>query len=442
MKIPRVPPQITPIWTLPNERFMQVIQAIKSPLVGGKYIHWDNLRSRPAPDGVTHEEWWAALKFHRLGGQRRVPLENKSGERFTYMLVDPIPELIHRIDLGAGGLVQMPEQIVNPETRDQYCVSSLIDEAITSSQLEGATTTRQIAREMIRTGRQPVDRSERMILNNFLAMQRIRALRREPLTKEVVFEIHRIVTDNALDDSTAAGRFRTAAEPVRVESADGIVLHDPPPADTLDERMELMCKFANPAADSQFIHPVLRSIILHFWLSYDHPFVDGNGRTARALFYWSMLHHNYWLTEYISISQIIRKSAVGYGRAFLYTETDENDLTYFILYHLRVIRLAIEELHQYIARKTQQLRSVEATLRGMDVLNHRQRMLISHALRHPGQRYTIESHRLSHNVVYETARSDLLDLREKGLLVGTKVGKAYVFYPAQDLERRLTTRHG
>ena len=56
-----------------------------------------------------------------------------------------------------------------------------------------------------------------------------------------------------------------------------------------------------------FIHPMIRSIILHFWLAYDHPFVDGNGRTARALFYWSMLRHGYWLFEFISISQIILK---------------------------------------------------------------------------------------------------------------------------------------
>src|SRR5205814_10028127 len=52
-------------------------------------------------------------------------------------------------------------------------------------------------------------------------------------------------------------------------------------------------------------HPMVRSMILHFWLAYDHPFVDGNGRTARALFYWSMLRNGYWMFEYITISKII-----------------------------------------------------------------------------------------------------------------------------------------
>ena len=119
--------------------------------------------------------------------------------------------------------------------------------------------------------------------------------------------------------------------------------------------------------------PRVRSTILHFWLAYDHPFLDGNGRTARALFYWSMLHHGYWLCEFISISSLILKAPAEYERAFLYTETDENDLTYFIIYHLELIRLAVDELHKYIARKTEQLRRVERELRGVAILNHRQR---------------------------------------------------------------------
>lgn len=442
MKVPATPPSFGAFLRRLQEqpgRFAQILAATDGPCAEGRYLHWDQLRHRKPDGDLTVEEWWQGMKFYRRSFYEELPLRDKNGVPFVYLLIDPSPETLHRIDLGAGGVIQMPEQITNPETRDRYYIGSLIDEAITSSQLEGAATTRRIAKEMIRTGRAPRDRSERMILNNFHAMREIGKLKNESLSKDLVFHIHRIVTEDTLDDPTAAGRFRNDSERVRVEDSYGTVFHDPPAACDLESRMAQMCRFANGEIPDAFIHPAIRSILLHFWLAYDHPFVDGNGRTARALFYWSMLRHHYWLFEFISISQTIRRAPVKYGRAFLYTETDDNDATYFIRFHLRVIEKAIEELHAYIQRKTQELRQTEARLRGIEVLNHRQRALIGHALRHPEQRYTVESHKNSHNVVYQTARTDLLNLRDRGLLRAVKVGREWSFTAVGDLENRLAT---
>jgi Fic family protein len=331
----------------------------------------------------------------------------------------------------------MPDQITNPDTKDQYLVGSLIEEAITSSQLEGAATTREIAKDMLRAGRRPRDDSERMILNNYLTMQRIGKLRDKPLSRDLVLEVHRLVTDQTLDDPSQAGRFRLGHEERVVAPFGADVFHEPPPAEQLEDRMAAMCTFANDEREELFVHPVIRSIILHFWLAYDHPFVDGNGRTARALFYWSMLRHNYWLIEFISISEVIRKAPAKYGRAFLYTETDDNDLTYFLLYHLDVLKRAVDELHKYVTRKTARLAMLERELRGMRALSHRQRALVSHALRHPHHVYTVESHRSSHGVVHQTARTDLLDLVRRGLLTKEKVGRTWHFGVVPDLERKL-----
>jgi Fic family protein len=73
------------------------------------------------------------------------------------------------------------------------------------------------------------------------------------------------------------------------------------------------------------------------------------------------------------------------------------------------------------------------------VLNHRQRALVSHALRHPNQEYLIESQRLSHNVVYQTARTDLFDLVKRGLLEARKRGKTYYFTPVRGLAEALAS---
>ncbi len=441
MKIPQKPPTTKEL--LAEVAASGRLDAITAQFMsqepaGGEYLHWDQLRHRNPPHDWSHREWWLAFKLKRTMQYKRVPLTDVSGNPFVYVLSDPIPEWLQEIDQGAAGRVAMPEPITNSETKDRYLVSSLIEEAITSSQLEGAATTRRVAREMIRTRRPPRDQSERMILNNFSTMQRITKLKKERLTKDLVLEIHRWVTDQTLDDPSGVGRFRRADEPrVVVDPLGPTVFHTPPPASELEQRMEAMCDFANGKTPREFLHPVLRSIILHFWLAYDHPFLDGNGRTARALFYWSMLHHGFWLCEFIGISQIIVKAPTKYVLAFLYTEIDENGLTYFLLYHLKVIQHAIDQLYAYIKRKTTQLQLLERELRGMGVLNHRQRAVIGHAFRHPHYRYSIESHRISHGVVYQTARTDLLDLVERGLFTSQKIGRTWHFTPVADLEKRL-----
>lgn len=437
IKMPESPPTGREFWqSYTPEHFRKMVEQVPEPTVRGRYCHWDKLRYLTPPGGLNHHEWWFTLKLRRAGA-KRIPLKDKSGDNFSFNVVDPLPECMHHVDSLAHGAIQQPEPVTNPETRDSYVVRSLIEESITSSQLEGASTTRAVAKKMIREGRAPRDRSERMILNNYRTMQHILEIQNKEITPDLICEIHRMVTDGTLDDPSASGRYRRPDEQVVVEDAYGEVLHVPPPARELEIRISEMCKFANCQTPGGFVHPMLRSMILHFWLAYDHPFVDGNGRTARALFYWSMLKQGYWLFEFVTISQIIQKGPAKYGEAFLYSETDDNDLTYFLLYHASVVRRAIDELYRYIDRHSRQLAEAQKVLQGFTVLNHRQRELISHALRHPGQPYTIESHRRSHNVVYETARSDLMDLAERKLMEKRKVGETWLFIPSVDMTEKL-----
>ncbi len=423
--------------TLGSEGIGQLLSKQEAVISSGKYFHWHELLYRPPPQDLTHEQWWFLIKSGRANQKQNVPLTDKEGNAFNYTSAPPIPRHLHEIDLRLGGQIKMPEEVTNPDTKDEYYISSLIEEAITSSQLEGATTTRQIAKEMLRTGRAPDDRSERMILNNYLTMKRIGEFKTQPLSKELIFEIHELVTRDTLDDSSAAGRFRTSHEEERVGifDSENRLMHDPPPASALEDRLQKICDFANQT--EPFVHPVIRSIILHFMLGYDHPFVDGNGRTARALFYWSMLHHGYWLVEFISISQIVLKARAQYGRAYLFTETDEADLTYFLLHQLSVVMRALDSLHEYISRKTREIRNLEKELRGIEILNHRQRTLIRHAVRHPGKRYTVAEHQRRQNVSYESARSDLIDLVERRLLDKAMIGKKWIFTAQAHLSGRL-----
>ena len=404
----------------------------------GRYLHWDELRHRQPPEGLSHEEWWTGLKLNRRSMYRPGPLRAVQGKDFVVAVPDEVLGLLHDITRRASGSIVAPAQILNPETRDRYLIRNLMEEGITSSLLEGASTTREQARDMLRTERAPRSEGERMVLNNYLAMRHICDHGQVPLTPDFVLELHRILTEGTLKDPDGTGRFRRDDEQIDVvDPRDNTVLHVPPRARELPERMKAMCAFANSETPTGFVDPVVRSIVLHFWLAYDHPFKDGNGRSARALFYWSMLRHGYWLCQFISISEFIYRASTQYARAFLFAESDDNDLTYFVLHQLHVIRMSIDALHEYIDEKVSQRRELEKRTRLASLLNDRQIEVVTDMLRRPNAEIDIQRHKNDFGIVYQTARTDLLGLAEKGLLITAKRGRAFYFFPPLDLAERL-----
>ena len=406
-----------------------------------KYLHWSKLRHLNPPEGFSSDEWWIAVKMARRSVRHVLPLEDKAGRPFSFSDSGYLYRMLHEVDRDASGRIELSADVVTTNSRNRYLVNSLIEEAITSSQLEGAATTRRVAKEMLRSGRKPRDRSERMIVNNYQAMEFVRELVSEDLTAPMLLELQRILTEDTLDDRGAVGRFRLPSDDVYViDQRDGTVLHEPPDADELDERIERVFRFANATEDSAFVHPVARAILLHFMIGYDHPFVDGNGRTARALFYWAMARFGYWMTEFLSISTIIRKAPAQYARAYVYSETDDNDVTYFLDYNLQVILRSIRQLHAYLARKAREMHDVQRLLDRFvpaSVLNYRQVALIVAMRKHPDMFYTIQSHRRSHNVSYQTARTDLFGLAQLRLVTTAKRGRAFVFRLTEDFDHKL-----
>ncbi|MDH3325042.1 MAG: Fic family protein [Candidatus Peregrinibacteria bacterium] len=427
-----------------NKKLLLIMRSNIGPTDSkGRYLHWEKLKHLPPPEELTSEEYWFAIKTARQKTYKKLRLLDKNGDPFQFCVPDILQKRLHWLDQNAAGSITMNMPITNPHTRDTYLVSSLVEESISSSQLEGASTTRNVAKDMLRQGRKPKDHSEQMIFNNYKAMGAIREYKEEELTPSLILHLHEILTKDTLEDPSKAGKFRDLNDDIHVvDNTESCVLHTPPNANLLPKRIEHICKFANDLEGKDFIHPVIKATILHFMIGYDHPFIDGNGRTARALFYWAMAKHGYWLTEFVSISRVIKQAPAKYGKAYLHTETDENDLTYFLIHQMDVIKDGVTALHKYLEKKAHEIDEAEKLLnnsKAQGQLNYRQLSLLKHAIKHPNAIYRIQEHQVSHAISYQTARTDLLKMSDKlQLLRKRRYGNSFVFVSPPDLKEVLT----
>ncbi|MBE6419631.1 MAG: Fic family protein [Akkermansiaceae bacterium] len=435
-------PQLKELIGQETDNLVDIMQkALPEALRMDRYLSWQELRHRGAPAGMRVEQWWLGIKLHRTLARQSVQLRNAAGGEFNFASTQLIQQYLHKIDRAAGTILMTDaNSVFSVSERDKYLLTSLAEEAIMSSMLEGAVVTRTEARELIRSNRTPKDEHEQMVMNNYRTMRMILQRKSEPLTPDFVLSLHRSMVEGTLKNPDKAGELRSPADKVYIEDTHtGDIIHMPPPAEQLTERLKALCRFANAEGDDCYIHPIIRAIILHFQLAYDHPFVDGNGRTARSLFYWSMLHAGYWLFEYISISREIYRHSRSYYESFLNTEEDENDLNYFIIDQLKTILASIESLTEHLRNKQKLQEQLRSELSGVTYLNHRQRNVLLHFLQHPNARTSVSSHCNEYKVVRQTARTDLTALEKIGLLRCELVSREFIFSPVPDLEKRLKT---
>jgi len=408
--------------------FDELVQSINND-----YLYWDKVKYKKTSNNIEPQLLWTIIKLSRVLTAKNVKIGNYT---FKYNTTDYIQKALHEFDLNFGGSLSS-ETIISEEEKKRYLVSSIMEEAIASSQIEGAVTSRKKAKEMLRKNKKPINKSEQMIMNNYLTIKHIVEIKNEPISLEKLLEIHKLITYQTLDDLNDEGKYRENNEVNVVDAIDGEIVHIPPSFEKIPELMEQLFHFFNKNDDDNFIHPIIKACIIHFLIGYIHPFVDGNGRTARALFYWYLLKSGYWLTEYLSISRLIVKSKKQYALAYLYSETDDNDLSYFIHFKIKIMLSAYEDLKKYLQRKMEEKKQV-ANFQKIDNINERQALILKWIFDEPEITFTVKEIQVRFNISNQTARTDLEQLTEMEFLEEKNSNKkTKLFFKSDKFENRI-----
>ncbi|MDQ7022604.1 MAG: Fic family protein [Candidatus Gracilibacteria bacterium] len=400
-----------------------------------KYYFRDKIKFQQLPEELEScEELWYIIKLFRIGNPTLI--KDNNSKRFTILKPNFLEELLHNLDLSLGGKFLGID--FNETERKTFLQNGITEEAISSSQLEGALTSSKVAKDMITKGRKAIGKDEKMILNNYHAMQFVndKDFLKQDLSLESLIELQSILTKGTLDEKDQEGRLRKNSDEIIIQNGEGTqILHTPPEENILIGELQKLLNYANDK-DNTFTHPFIKAVLLHFWIGYLHPFCDGNGRTARIIFYWYLLKKGYWGFSYIPISTLIKKSRIQYKNAYLYSEQDDNDLTYFLVYIANKTKLAFTDFEEYTEKKKKKQKDIFSELNYLQ-LNDRQNKLIIYFLDNP-KNYTNNSiHKNYYGIAIDTAQRDLEKLLEKGFLTKIKQGKYVNYFPVPNLSELI-----
>lgn len=400
----------------------------------GRYLPFNELYRR-FPSALDPQLAWSVVRDSRQARLTKLAPINASLSSLEYFISPTIQEANIAIErhTSLASLEWMAHQLGEGDVERgsfRNVLENLVkDEAISSSQLEGAATTTRVARDLLLNNRKPESVSEKMILGNFRLMQAAWAEKDQPLSLDLIKQLHHVGMSDINDKQYQPGRLRQTDDVVVVDAA-GDVVHTPPLAQELESRLEFVADWFNTIEPSPSCSAFVIATSLHFAIGFEHPFHDGNGRLARALFYWTMFKYGYHAFRYISISALLNEAPVKYGKSYIHTETDNMDMTYFIDYQSKVVTRAIDQFLQDFSVLLDRYQNFKQQFESSELykkINEKQRTVI--ILVHNIGIKTVNAAWVQTMVgcSYNTAASVLNGLTELGVFQREKVGREWQY---------------
>ena len=366
--------------------------------------------------GKWNEIWQKITNMRKVGA---VPMFlDVLDMKFWYFPSDSINKKISEIETLGTKLYDKVSS--NSTFIKSFLADAEVEEAISSAIYEGANTTRAKAKQLLESGKRPASKDDWMLLNNMEALDWIKKNRSNSVSIELILKIHQIVTKNTLEgaDTNYCGKFRD--DSVVVNNSQGKVVHEGIEYTKVETALKEVIKTLT--SHPRYLHPLIRGIALHYFVAYIHPFFDGNGRTARTLFYFKLMKHDLKFLELLSISAHLKNTGNQYEKAFEKVQSNDWDLTYFIDYCLESLLAALK----IVQGKVDYLLKMNL-LKDAYPLNDNQIGLLQRLVLNKYRIVNIEAYAEDIGKSREVARQDLKQLVKIGFLKEQKSGKRFIY---------------
>lgn len=365
------------------------------------------------------EEVWKYIMKNRKENSTETNFKNQQGNNFFYYHLESLIKEI--VELETRSKLDFIESATK-QIKSKVMLDYLIEEALNSSAIEGAFSTKKETEELIKSRRTPTNKNEKMIFNNYKALEFINSRSEKEITEEVVIELFKIITNGTLEEEDQSDTYRSSS--VQVVDSKYSVIYRAPGHEKVKGLMEELIKYINSdTSENVFI----KASIIHFYFVYIHPFSDGNGRTARALTYMYLINSGYEFFKFFSISLVIHEQRTGYYKAIKKCEEEESDLTYFIKFNIKMMLDAIDETIERYGKEYLKLEIEKYMKKNQISFPEKLDTELKKYLRRKDKHLTVKKYMRTTNLSEATAKKHLNSLVKTGVFKKEKLDKEYIY---------------
>lgn len=233
----------------------------------------------------------------------------------------------------------------------------------------------------------------------------------EMLTKMQGLTTYRVVPEDKI------GVLRKSQVVIKEEGT-GNVIFTPPPFVEVPYLLDDFMEWLN-SAEAREIHPILRAAIAHYVLVAIHPFVEGNGRTARAFATLILIREGYNIKRFFSLEEHFDRDLAGYYESFFNVDKQskdisERDLTVWIEYFTNVVAIELEKIKDKVKKLSIDTR-LKLKIGKQIALTERQMRLVEY-LSDQGGALMKDLKTVLPMVSEDTVLRELTDLIKKGII--------------------------
>ncbi len=389
--------------------------------INNSYVHSGKYKDMQIPVGYDRDTiWQVAMEERNQGFSRNISNE---GIAINWWISNTMEAQLHKLDIGLAGGREI-EILLSPKWIHRYKTNALIDESIASAQLAGLAVSKKAAKEMLLKKRSPQNNDEQICINIYRALQLGMSKKEQLLTEGLLLQLHQVLTKDTIK-LKGVGHYRTNNK-VDLSAIDSSAGYKPVDAKKISQTMELLFALYNNDAEPFFIHPLVKACLLHYLIATIRPFRDANGRIARLLAQMYLLKKDYWVTEFISISNVVSKFKQQYHKSFALAQTEQHNIGYFIQFYIQSIQMAHKSVRDFALRISKEKQ--EKSVHKIAGYNERQTAVLQWLKEDKDKAVTIREIRSVYGVSKETARTDLTALVEKGWIKYYHINKkTYAF---------------